>query len=107
MTTTELKPLNWKNRKHTSADVSESTAPDRVAGPEWRNSGNVCALSDGERHIGHIVKIAGRWHAFDAMHCNDTGDGFRVVGTFATADAAREAVEQSYYPEPVMFAGAA
>src|ERR1700723_1786491 len=45
-----------------------------VATLTWRHSNHICALSDGERHVGHIVKIGGRWHAFDAMHSNDNGD---------------------------------
>jgi hypothetical protein len=73
----------------------------------WRTSDHICALSDGERHVGHIVRIGGRWHAFDAMHSNEAGDGFRALGTFASASPAREAVEQSYRSRPVPFAGAA
>jgi len=73
----------------------------------WRNSDHICALSDGERHVGHIVKIGGRWHAFDAMHSNDAGDGFRSLGTFASAGPARDAVEQSYRATPLPIEGAA
>ena len=68
---------------------------------EWRNSDHICALSDGERHVGHIVKIGGRWHAFDAMHSNEKGDGFRSLGTFASVGPAREAVEQGYLATPL------
>src|ERR1700732_1455944 len=50
----------------------------------WRHSDHICALWDGERHVGHIVKIGGRWHAFDAMHSNDNGDGFRSLGSYAS-----------------------
>jgi len=81
------------------------TAPLSVL--EWRISDHICALSDGERHVGHIVKIGGRWHAFDAMHSNEKGDGFRSLGTFAAAGPAREAVEQGYRSKPISFAGAA
>jgi hypothetical protein len=73
----------------------------------WRNSGHICALSDGERHIGHVVKIGGRWHAFDATHSNEAGNGFRSLGTFAALNAAKEAVEQGYRLLPLSFAGAA
>lgn len=73
----------------------------------WQNSDHICALSDGERHIGHVVKIGGRWHAFDATHSNETGDGFRSLGTFAVVETARHAVEQSYRMLPLSFAGAA
>ena len=73
----------------------------------WRHSEHVCALSDGDRHIGHIVKIGGRWHAFDAMHSNEQGNGFRSLGTYAGAGPARNAVEQCYRVLPVPLAGAA
>jgi hypothetical protein len=73
----------------------------------WRNSGHICALSDSERHIGHVVKIGGRWHAYDAMHSNEAGNGFRSLGTFVAAETARGAVEQSYLLLPMLFAGAA
>jgi hypothetical protein len=73
----------------------------------WRISSQICALSDGERHVGHIVRIGGRWHAYDAMHSNETGDGFLCLGTFVAVESARDAVEQSYSLLPVRFAGAA
>jgi hypothetical protein len=73
----------------------------------WRNSNHRCALSDSERHIGHIVRIGRRWHAFDATHSNAAGDGFRSAGTFVAAESARNAVEQSYRSLPMPFAGAA
>ena len=75
--------------------------------PVWRNSDHVCALSDSERHIGHAVKIGGRWHAFDATHANVTGDGFRQLGVFATAELAQREVEFSHRMLPLSFAGAA
>jgi hypothetical protein len=81
--------------------------PGRMLMLAWRNSGHICALSDGERHVGHILRIGGRWHAFDAMHSNEAGDGFRSLGTFATVGSAKEAVEQSYRLWPVRYAGAA
>lgn len=73
----------------------------------WRISSQICALSDGERHVGHIVKIGGRWHAYDAMHANETGDGFRNLGTFAALEPAKAAVEQSYHLRSLSYAGAA
>jgi hypothetical protein len=66
----------------------------------WKNSGQICSFSDGERHIGHIVKIEGQWTAFDAMHSNEQGNGFRSLGTFPDPDSAREAVEQCYRLQP-------
>jgi hypothetical protein len=73
----------------------------------WRISGHICALSDGERHVGHVVRIGGRWHAYDAMHSNEAGDGFQCLGTFSAVDPAKDAVEQSYRVLPHQFAGAA
>ena len=73
----------------------------------WRHSTHICALSDGERHVGHIVKSGGRWHAFDAMHSNDRGDGFRSLGSFASETSAKSAVEQCYRLLPMSFAGVA
>lgn len=73
----------------------------------WRVSAHICALADGERHMGHVVKIGGRWHAFDATHCNPAGNGFRSLGTFAAVESAQQAVEQAQRAVPVSFAGAA
>ncbi|MGD1068921.1 MAG: hypothetical protein ABSB15_02180 [Bryobacteraceae bacterium] len=78
-----------------------------LATPAWRDSKAICALADGERHLGHIMKIGGRWHAFDATHFNDESNGFRSVGTFASLSAAKEAVEYSLHAAPRAFAGAA
>jgi hypothetical protein len=60
----------------------------------WRQRGDVCTLADSDRHLGHIVNL-GVWHAFDAIHLNETGDGFKNVGLFDTIDRAKAAVEQS------------
>jgi hypothetical protein len=60
----------------------------------WQQRGDVCTLADGDRHLGHIVNL-GVWHAFDGIHLNETGNGFKSVGLFETIDLAKEAVEQS------------
>jgi hypothetical protein len=78
-----------------------------LATPAWRDSQEICALADGERHLGHVIKIGGRWHAFDATHFNDESNGFRSVGTFASISAAKEALESSLRPAPISLAGAA
>ena len=67
----------------------------------WRNSDTVCALADEERHLGHILRIGGRWHAFDATHFNDGENGFRFLGTYASIHSAKDAVEQSGEPTPL------
>ena len=61
----------------------------------WGISESVCALQDGERHLGHIVKTVGGWSAFDATHLNLQNDGMRELGYFSTLDAAKAAVESS------------
>jgi hypothetical protein len=72
--------------------LRDRTLRDRTG---WRNSGEVCALSDGHRHLGHIVLNAGRWTAFDATHPDDSGNGFKHLGTFRTIAGAKAAVESS------------
>ena len=62
--------------------------------PEWRNSASICALADGERHYGHIVKIDGRWYAFDATHPDAESSGFRRLGSYASNRSAKQAVER-------------
>jgi hypothetical protein len=62
---------------------------------EWRDSDAVCALSDSDRHLGHTVRVGNYWIGYDAIHLNPTHDGFRVIGTFASVAAAKEAVENS------------
>jgi hypothetical protein len=62
--------------------------------PEWRNSASVCALADGERHYGHIVKIDGRWYAFDGTHPDPDGRGFLRLGSFASVHSAKQVVER-------------
>jgi len=73
----------------------------------WRNSPEICALADGERHLGHTVRIGGRWYAFDATHFNERADGFRNLGSFASLVSAREAVELNSCRAIPEYAGAA
>ena len=85
---------------------------DITSAPAWRNSNSICALADGERHMGHVLKIGGRWHAFDGMHFNEESNGFRSLGSFASLTAAKEAVVfsnegQAESPKRAMYAGAA
>jgi len=80
------------------SETNGNAAPGLSGSLEWRNSARICALTDGERHIGHIVKNGRHWQAFDASRRNEAGDGFRFLGTFAAAESARQAVERSYSP---------
>jgi hypothetical protein len=61
----------------------------------WLDSHIVCALSDSERHLGHIVFERNYWKAFDATHLDEPRTGFLYLGTFKAADAAKAAVESS------------
>jgi hypothetical protein len=68
-------------------------APDRT--PGWRDSRHICALWDGDRHLGYIVLKSGQWSCFDATHLNDAGDGFRHLGNFSGINIAKAVVEGS------------
>jgi len=73
----------------------------------WRDSESICALADGERHLGHTLRIGGRWHAFDATHMNVESNGFRFLGSFASVASAKKEVEQSIISGLGTYAGAA
>ena len=62
--------------------------------PAWRDGENICALADGDRHLGHVV-YTGEWEAFDGTHPNDTGNGFRRLGAFPAISIAKAAVERA------------
>jgi hypothetical protein len=73
----------------------------------WRNSDAICALADGERHLGHILKIGDHWHAFDGTRMNAEMNGFRPAGCFVSIAAAKAAVEQCTTTAKVAHLGAA
>jgi len=75
--------------------------------PVWRNSTAICALADGERHLGHILEIGGRWYAFDATHSDEKSNGFRNLGSFASRESAKQVVELSSCQEIHRYTGAA
>ena len=62
--------------------------------PAWWDSDTLCAVSDGERHLGHIIRARG-WQAFDATKLNDTGDSYKYIGRFSTRREAKDAVMNS------------
>jgi hypothetical protein len=68
-------------------------AYDRTDG--WRDSADICALCGEDRHLGHIVRSALCWIAFDATHLNDTGNAIRILGTFRSISEAKAAVESA------------
>jgi hypothetical protein len=61
----------------------------------WSESPDVCALSDSERHLGHAIRAGKHWIAYDAIHVNSSNEGFRVIGTFETLAAAKDAIENA------------
>jgi len=63
--------------------------------PVWRESEDVCALTDSERHLGHAIRVDKHWIAYDAIHVNPSNEGFRVIGTFQTPAAAKHAIENA------------
>jgi hypothetical protein len=63
--------------------------------PVWSESPDVCALSDSERHLGHAIRAGRYWIAYDAIHVNSSNEGFRVIGTFETIAAAKDAIENA------------
>jgi hypothetical protein len=63
--------------------------------PVWRDSYNICALADSERHLGHAVRVGEYWIAYDAIHFNPANDGFRIIGTFGTIEQAKDAIVSS------------
>lgn len=85
----------------------QNNAVNPLAAIAWRDSISICALADGERHLGHIVKVGERWHAFDSTHFNEEMNGFRSLGSFASVAHAKQAVEQSSRQGVIQYAGAA
>ena len=63
--------------------------------PVWRESADVCALADSDRHLGHAIRVEKEWVAYDAIHFNLSNDGFRIIGTFETIAAAKHAIENA------------
>jgi hypothetical protein len=60
----------------------------------WKNSEYVCALSDDERHFGHVIRTE-HWTAYDATRLNEASGGFKYLGAFADLATAMQAVELS------------
>ncbi len=64
----------------------------------WRDSDSVCALVDDGRHMGHMVKAGSCWLAYDATRTNESGTGFRLLGSWKEAAAAKFALEEALAP---------
>jgi|HubBroStandDraft_6_1064221.scaffolds.fasta_scaffold1338909_1 hypothetical protein len=80
----------------TAWDRAESTDTDNglAGGRYWRSSAHVCALADGERHYGHVIRTE-QWDAYDATRPNEASAGFKYLGAFVDLTAAMQAVESS------------
>jgi len=61
----------------------------------WRNADTVCALNDSERHLGHVLRVAQRWHAFDATRFNEGENGFLFLGSYSSLTSAKQAVNKA------------
>ena len=75
----------------------------RVGAASWCNSSQVCAYSDADRHLGHIVRAGEGWIAFDATHAATHGNGFLPLGYFRSVTTAMEAVQLATDPESERF----
>ena len=53
----------------------------------------VCAFSDSERHLGHILKFESQWLACDGTRLGESRIGFRIIGVFPDMESAKRAVE--------------
>jgi hypothetical protein len=60
----------------------------------WRDSSEVCALADNQRHLGHVVRAGDCWLAFDATRSNSAGTGFRLIGSWMDIAVAKRALEE-------------
>jgi hypothetical protein len=63
--------------------------------PNWSDGENSSAFADAERHLGHVLREANGWAAWDATHPAESGDGFRFVGLYESLQDAKFAVESS------------
>jgi CRP/FNR family cyclic AMP-dependent transcriptional regulator len=48
-----------------------------------------------QRHLGHAIRAGKHWIAYDAIHVNSSNEGFRVIGTFETMAAAKDAIQNA------------
>ena len=68
--------------------------------PQWFVSERVCALSDPERHLAHLVKVGLQWFVFDATHLNQEGTGCVMLGSFVRKRTAMDAAESATLSMP-------
>ena len=79
------------------SDGGAGSQMDNISGaaptPIWNDAKDISALADSERHLGHIVRTANGWAAYDATHAAESGNGFRLLGLFESRQEAKFAVE--------------
>jgi hypothetical protein len=66
----------------------------------WRISPWTCALSDRERHLGHLISDKGAWVAFDGTRLDESTSSFRQLGRFTRLGEAMKAVERAAFLTP-------
>jgi hypothetical protein len=71
-----------------------STAAKPTRSRLWKTSEHVCAFSDDERHLGHVIRTE-HWNAYDATRLNEASGGFKYLGAFVDPATAMQAVELS------------
>lgn len=81
-------------QEHRFDAKTDSTTETAGFNRTWSNSRHVCALSDQDRHWGHVV-LTDCWHAYDAIHPDEGGSGFTYLGAFLHRSEAKHAVEAS------------
>lgn len=68
---------------------------DDLAAATWYETAVLCVLTDAERYLGHAVRTAQGWAAYDGTHPNPEGNGFNELGSFMDIADAKVAVEDS------------
>ena len=99
-------PIYYRDRLTHYRSMKTRQPFSRLVGqPVWCESDHICAIADGDRHLGHGVHAEdGVWHAYDATKLNSNRDGFRYIGQFSTAAEAKAAVENAIaLPLPLVF----
>jgi hypothetical protein len=58
----------------------------------WQDSDQVCALTDSDRHLGHLIR-SDRWYAYDATRLDESSRGFTCLGAFSDLESAKRILE--------------
>ena len=63
-----------------------------IPGATWLYSDRICALADGDRHLGHLIRKE-RWYAYDATRVDEASRGFKCLGAFSDLISAKQMLE--------------